>query len=346
MALGSLSVEIWGVYDQQDARGLGLLAIVMPLLLIAMATLTEPSVSAPSPLWLAGCGLLLLTGPLRVALTCAPLLVHASAHALGLTTVGACLLAEYALLHSPGFAGSTLLAWSAGILLVLGAINVVASTSLRALVSAQWIAQLGLVLLVLGEAPTNAGLIYTCIANMVISTLVLSLLLGHLAQVAGTDRIAGLSALAVPLRRNALPYGIASASIAGLPPTLGYAVRQNISSADRPYLEPMLLACSTLLLLGLVPPLVALARRPIHRTVELIDEEPGWALPYTGLAQILAPLTPAPWRKLFGQLWGRRDRATAGARAMPRNVARTPLLLVGTAALVGVIVLAVVWVLG
>lgn len=355
VALGVLAVEIWGIYDQQDVRGFGLLAVVVPLLLLAMAALTETASSAPSPFWLAGCGLLLLTGPTRVALTRAPLLVHASAHALGLSTVGACLLAEYVLLHGLGFAGATLLPWGASAMLILGAINVVTATSLRALLSAQWIAQLGLLLLALGVAPANAGLIYASIINMVISTLVLSLLLGHLAQVAGTERIAGLSAPTVSLQHIALPYGIAAAAVAGLPFTLGYTVRQSLSLAERPYLEPLLLACSTLLLVGLVPPLVALVRRPVQRKegpnpaeqgdgAMPLDEEPGWALPYTGLAQALAPLTPVPWQMLLGGLQARREGVTVGVQATSRNVARGRLLLAGIALVVGAIML--VWALG
>jgi hypothetical protein len=66
----------------------------------------------------------------------------------------------------------------------------------------------------------------------------------------------------MPLRRAGLAYALAAASAAGLPLTLGFTVRQQLSTmAGSPPVHILLLVGSSLLLLGLLAPLAAFFRR-------------------------------------------------------------------------------------
>ena len=424
--LGTLLVELASAPDTPEIRLPGMVLLVLALLTLATAALTDPALADAAHLWAAGCGLLLFSGPLRMALGRSPLLPHGAAQAIGLSPIGAWLLVQF-VRSGPGIPGGADLALAAGaIAFGFGASNAAASRTLRALLSAQWIAQLGLLLLAL-DAPAAAGAaLFGTIANMVVSTLVLSLMLGRLAEIAGTERIAELSPLPVPMRRRALAYALAASSAAGLPLTLGYTLRRElVLAASSPFVEPLLLAGSTLLLLGLLPPLAAFVRRPAWRSpiegqidgragaglllglllvfvapyqallpvlaqvtqsglgfaagtifsehlptlgraaVQIVgafaillfgnralrrmaarrvwsggvplDEEPGWALPFVALAQVVAPLTPGPWLAAMRWVSSRLDRWGMGILLSVRAAARRyylPLLVAAAAVLI------------
>jgi NADH:ubiquinone oxidoreductase subunit 5 (subunit L)/multisubunit Na+/H+ antiporter MnhA subunit len=178
---------------------------------------------------------------------------------------------------------------------LLGAINAVASRTLRSLLAAQWAAQLGL-LLVIGALAARGAIddldVFAAALNGVVSMLVLCLTLGQLAHVAGTEEIGRLPLLPASLRRVGLAYLLAGASAVGLPFTLGFTIRQTLMVTGLPaYLRPLLLAGSTLLLLALAVPLAAFFRSTAlaTRQPERGDEHWGIALPLGSLLAVLAP---------------------------------------------------------
>ena len=316
-ALGMLLVDLAGAPPGEDKLA-GALPLLLGPLLLGVAAIGTPDTTATRVFWAGGCALLIFAVPLRLGLGRAPLLLSGVAQALGVAPVAAVLLVPG---HVPGVAptsaGFAALAAAGGAAFVLGTANTAAAATLRATLCAQWVAQLGLVMLALGiapEGPGTAALRIAALANAVGSTVVLSLMIGRLARETGVERIADLPPLPAPLRRCGLAYALAAGSAAGLPLTLGYALRRALgASAGSPLLPALLLAGSTLLLLGLAPPLLGLLRRQTGGGGAEPDQRAGAGL-LLGLLLVVAGAYPV-WATLTRRLLsiGLRDRTLATA---------------------------------
>lgn len=311
--LGMFVIEL-GVAPPADDRALrAAVPAVIGLLLLLTSALGLPAGAADRLFWVLGCLLLLFAGPLRMARSGAALALRGTAEAVGVTPVAAWLL-----IGTPSgntaitIGGYDLLTILGAFAFGVGAVNTAASTTLPGLLGGQWAAQLGLLLLVFGRALTIGGaareVVFSALVIALVATLVLSLTVGKLVLRSGVDGIADLPAPRVPLRRSSLIYALAAASVAGLPFTPGYTLRQTLAVPGAPaFMAPLLLGGSSLLLVGLAIPLAAFVRRPAlgpaanHADGRVfngglpIDEEPGWALPFAGLRRMLLLLTAEPW---------------------------------------------------
>jgi hypothetical protein len=120
-------------------------------------------------------------------------------------------------------------------------------------------------------------------------------MLGRLAVVAGADGIAALKPPPGPLRRSGLIYALAGAAAAGLPLTLGWTIRHMVSALPMmPFAPGLIVACSTLSLLSLAPPLAAFFRQPVAEPRAAIRTERGLA-GAAGLGLILLLAAPYQW---------------------------------------------------
>jgi hypothetical protein len=231
--------------------------LLAPVAVLGVAVWSDPTLAATFDWWAIGCAGLLIVSLIYGATSRSPLMAAGTAQALGVP-----LLAVWLLLWTNTSAPAhAMLAGAAipvgSLLFVLGAINVAVASSLRGLFYAQWIAGLGLLCLSFGMVDFTPAL-----AHLVVASLMLSLVLGWLAEVSATESITGLPAFPEPLRHQALAYALAAASVSGLPLTLGYTLRRAIASqVDATFIGPLLLAGSTLLICGLLQPLAALVRR-------------------------------------------------------------------------------------
>ncbi len=293
--------------DQTALRGA--VPLLAAILLLAMAALPGMATAYTAAVWSAGCSLLIVVSALRAATSRAQLCLYLPAQAVGLAP-----LATWLLVSPPGGMpaygnASSSIALAGLVLCLLGAANVTAGITLREVLAAQWAAQLGLVLLLAGRSaagePRSSTAALAALANAVLSTVALGLAVGRLVIATGTDRIAELPALPSPLRRAGLAYGVAAASAAGLPLTLGYTLRQIASAGSgSAAVLPLLLAGSSLLLAGLAPPAAAFFRRPVLQaaTGENLDGRVGAALLFGLLLIVLAPYheLAAAGTRMFG----------------------------------------------
>jgi hypothetical protein len=266
--MGIWLLDLLGLAWRSPRWVMGSFALFMfPLAALGAAVFADPTLAGTSSWWVAGCGAILLVGLLHSALRGSPLLLAGTAQALGVTP-----LVTWLLLGTGLNEGSRALIVDGGaivgpVLFALGALNVAVSSSLRELVGAQWVAQIGMLGMLWGTPNLAPAL-----GHVVVSSLLLSLMIGWLAEVSATEHIADLRPFPAPMRRHALAYGLAAASAGGLPLTLGYALRRAIAvEADAAFTVPLLLVGSTLMLCGLLQPLAALIR---HRGVDPIPQPP------------------------------------------------------------------------
>jgi hypothetical protein len=279
--LGALVADIATSTHGDDRALSGSTAPLLAVGLLLAAALADPSLARTVPIWAVGCGVLIFAGPLRLAAARGQLLFEGVAQAVGLSPVGVWLLVSAAPPDLFGWLGRwNTVAVAGAAAFVLGAANTVRSRTLRETLGGQWLAQLGLALLAWGLAPAApdgvSETIMVALASAVLVMLCLSLMAGLLALQTGADNLAQMPPLSAPLRRAGLVYAAAAASAAGLPWTLGYTLRRLIAAnGAAPFVQPLLLAGSSLLLLGLLPPLVAFFRRPAIGKMGTVAWDPG-----------------------------------------------------------------------
>ncbi len=269
--LGGLLIELGSQATDGGATVSRLVPLVAGCTMLAAATMWDATLLTTTPVWAVGCLLLLFSGPLRMVSGGVPALLQTIALGLGLPTLGGWLLV-HSITTTPGIWSPTaFVACSLGgtLLLVGGALWAITATRLSQIVAGQWIAQLGLVGLALGgRGPALALLIHATW-----STVLLGWASGALEEAAGTDRIADLPPFVAPLRRIALIYGVAAASVTGLPLLAGYQLHAQLLTRLPGPLVAVVFAAQAVLALALVPPLVACIRRPAYRGVQVRGEE-------------------------------------------------------------------------
>ena len=317
-AVGMMVTDLGGARPGEESALAGALPLLLGPSLLGVAAIGAPDTTGTRFFWAAGCVLLLFAVPLRLVLARTPLLFSGAAHALGLSPVAAWLLVPGVFPGvAPASGGFNVLMVMGGVVFAIGSLNTAAAGTLRGVLCGQWFAQLGLVVLTLGIAPAGPGsaaVLIGALFNAVGSTLLLSLMVGRLTHDLGTERIADLPPPRAPLHRCGLAYALGAASAAGLPLTLGYVLRRALDGQMR-WLLPLLLGGSTLLLLGLVPPLLAFLRRSVRESGEVPepDQSTGAGL-LLGLLLVLASAYPA-WATLVRRLLsiGLHDLTLAGA---------------------------------
>ncbi|MBA3944245.1 MAG: hypothetical protein H0X37_06730 [Herpetosiphonaceae bacterium] len=270
--LGGLLIELSSVPSDRGTTVGGIMPLVAGSLTLAAATMWDATLLTTTPVWALGCLLLLCSGPLRIGRGRVPALLQTLALVLGLPTLGGWLLV-HSMTTTPGIWSPTaFVACSLGgiLLLVGGAVWAVTATRLSQIVAGQWTAQLGLVGLALGgRGPALALLIHATW-----STVLLGWAVSALEQAAGTAQIADLPPFTTPLRRVALIYGVAAASVAGAPLLAGYLLHAQLLARLPGALVAVVFAAHALLALALIPPLAACIRRPAYAGVQH-NSEPG-----------------------------------------------------------------------
>src|SRR5919199_948007 len=299
--IGTLLTDLAATPPGDDTALWGVTPLLLATFCLLVAAFDRHELAGTSVLWPLGCALILLVAPIRMATIRVSLDLHAPAQAIGLPVI-----ALWLLLSKSAGTLSFHFEWSpfalAGLAaFLLGAINTVAGATLGEVLAAQWGAQLGLVLLAAGLVPASQAsasmIVFVTLLNAVVSTLGLGLMLGRLVLLTKDERIADLPGLPMPLRRAGLAYALAAASAAGLPLTLGFTVRQQLSTmAGSPAVHVLLLAGSSLLLFGLLAPLAAFFRRlPVLMagTGAVVDQRGG-----AGLLLGLLLVGGAPYREV------------------------------------------------
>lgn len=249
----------------------GLLAgLVSGLVLLgATLTLSDEAGAAPAGATLAGVllAVLAVTGapPFHSAVdetAAAPSGIAGPLIALGLPLLGG-----VTLLRMAGSAPLTP-AWHAvfsalGVLtLVACAVGALGERRLSQLVGWQWSAQIGLVLLALGQASAaNVSMATPLLLNAVLATLVCHLAVGVIERQTGTDNLdefAANQSLLLP----GLAFLIAAASAVGVPGTWGFWLRLALLDTPRvtPWAAPVVLAGSALMAVAYLSPVAAFWR--------------------------------------------------------------------------------------
>jgi formate hydrogenlyase subunit 3/multisubunit Na+/H+ antiporter MnhD subunit len=199
----------------------------------------------------------------------------------GLLASGLPLLGGYALIRFVASQGAQLASGWRLALTLLGLLTLLACAAgalgtarLRSLVAWQYSAQMGLLLVALGQA--GAALTAAApalLANATLATLACYLAVAALERRAGTDDIAELGqreSFGLP----GLAFLIGAASAVGLPGTWGWWARawlfDNLLRA-MPWVLPILLGGSALLALAFVAPLALFWHRPESDAEQLID---------------------------------------------------------------------------
>lgn len=310
---GTIMQQATTVHNSEaNFGGLPLLVIASSLLMFGAAPQFAGGTITPV-WWLLGCAMLMVLAPRWSATQTTPLLIRAPVLALGLPMLGGALLLRYASETAQTWSNATTLALLIGALTVFGlaAINALVARRISTAWSWQLVAQLALIALVWGtgrpEALPMAGglLIHT-----IVTTTSMALALGQFERVARSDAFATLPPLPQPLRRAGLAYGLAALSCAGFPPLLGYALRRVVLllvAIEQPWVQPILLAGSTLLALSYVPTLAAFFRRPTFKSpLGTIDQRGGgWPLALMG-GLLLGGLVPdLAWQAALGDPAGR-----------------------------------------
>lgn len=218
-------------------------------------------------LTVAGCLLVVVSGALRLGRSDGSLALLGVIETSGLTPLAALLLwtnirAAAAPTQTTSVNGLLVVG---AVVFALGAVNAVTARRLREILAAQWAAQLGFLLMMASRQARvgDSGMLDLVLAfsGALVATLVMCQLVAQLVSQTNTEVIADLPPLAVPLPRSALAYLVAAASVSGLPFTVGRAARLALTAALAPaFLLPVLLAGSSLLLLGLCIPLLAFLR--------------------------------------------------------------------------------------
>jgi len=265
--LGGTMMQQAGSEHTTSVRGsLPVVALASALLALGVAPLLSGEPIAALP-WLAGCCVLIAPGAWWRP-QAAPLLVRAPSIALGLPALGGALLLQgMAAAEAPSQQLSlTLLLFGVAATLV-GAWNALSATRLGDAFAWQTTAQLGTLAIVYGTGRPEAGpMAAGLLAHALVVGTAAALVLGLLERSAGSDALAALKPLPRPMVMAGLAYGIAAASAVGLPPLLGFSLRQVVfvlAQLSRPWLPPVLLAGTTLLALSYLPALAACFRRPM-----------------------------------------------------------------------------------
>ena len=272
MGMGGLVAELSSMPSDADATLGGIGSLLTALLLLAGAAVIDPSFARTGTAWIAGCLVLLFAGPWRMLRGRVPLGVRVAALAVGVPLGGGYALV-WALTRFPGVwlpAAFQLLTGLGLAALVGGALVTVWAQRLPTTIAGAWLAQQGLFLVALG----GRGAALPVLVHGTATTLLLGLAVAFLARSARTVEIAVLPGWALPLRRTALVYGVAAASVLGFPLTLGYVVITALVASQPPWLTALVLGALGLLALGLLPPLAACVRglaRPVA-TPTPVDE--------------------------------------------------------------------------
>lgn len=264
--LGGTIMQQAGSEHPRWFRGAGLAVVALATALLALGAAPQlagqPIAAAP---WLAGCCVLLALGPAWGTTPAAPLLVRAPSIVLGPPALGGVLLGV-ATTQALGEALSLALLLFGVAATLLGAWNALTATHMSAAFAWQTTAQLGLLAIVFGTGRPEAGPMASgLLAHALVAGTAAALVVGLLERAGGSDALASLPPLPRPMLRAGLAYGLAAASMVGLPPLLGFNLRQVVLVLARlslSWLAPVLLAGATLLALSYLPALAACFRRP------------------------------------------------------------------------------------
>lgn len=177
---------------------------------------------------------------------------------------------------------------------VVCAAGALSERRLRRLLGWQFSAQLGLVLVALGQGPVVlAQMALPLLLNSVLSTLAGYLAVAALEQRAGTDDLRELSAVG-PLLVPGIAMTLAAASAVGVPGTWGFWLRLRLYadlSATVPVMASLVLAAHTLLALAFVGPVIAFWRvrsRPTPEAPRTFDSAAAALVPALAALPLLA----------------------------------------------------------
>jgi formate hydrogenlyase subunit 3/multisubunit Na+/H+ antiporter MnhD subunit len=245
----------------------GLLAGLVSGLVLLGAALTLPVEPGAAPTGVALAGLLLavlaVTGapPFHTAVdetAAAPSGIAGPLIALGLPLLGGVALLRMVGSASLTPAWHTVFSALGALTLIACAVGALGERRLSQLVGWQWSAQIGLVLLALGQASTIAT---PLLVNAVLTTLASHLAVGVIERQTGTDNLDEFVAnqsLLLP----GMAFLIAAASAVGVPGTLGFWLRFGLldSANVTPWAAPVVLAGSTFLAAAYLSPVAAFWR--------------------------------------------------------------------------------------
>ncbi|GAC1648601.1 MAG: hypothetical protein NVS4B8_21860 [Herpetosiphon sp.] len=283
--IGALIMELSSIPSDRDARFGGLAGLSVGCTLLVLAAFFDPSLGTSAPVWGAGALLIWSSGPLRSSDPRLPPLWRLMLVVLGPSVAGGWLLVN-SITTTPGLwlaRDLLVLATIGGSLLLGGAFRVVTAAQLGQVLAGTAVAQIGMVLLALGQrGPALALLIHA-----LWTTALLGWSLATLHGAAGGDRIAALLPPSAPLRRCALVYGIAGGSVLGLPLLSGYGLRETLFGQLAPPGQALLLIGHAMLALGLLPPLAAMLRHSVRAT-EGVEREPGARAALLGALLVMA----------------------------------------------------------
>lgn len=236
----------------------GFVALTISCASMGAATLVDPSLASTGPVWLAGCALALMLGVVWLLPDSGSLLLRTASVVLGVPMLGLLLLARMIASNPAGWTASSSWFGSCGLALIIaGALGAVVARRLGGVLAGQWSVQVGLVVIAIGFR----GPVLGWIAHAVWSSALLGIACAALAAAAGTEHLDRMLAFKQPLRRTGLVYGLAAASILGLPLLAGHDLYSSLLTVLPAWVVPLTLASTALLGVGLVPPLVACVRQ-------------------------------------------------------------------------------------
>ena len=304
--LGGLIMQLAGSRDTQRFRagGLAIVALATALLALGAAPQLAGTPVAGVP-WAAGCCVLIALGPVWGTTPAAPVLIRAPIAALGLPALGGVLLLKLVAIGTPSEALTLALLLFGVATTTIGAWNAVTATRMSDTFAWQTTALLGTLALVFGTGRPEAGpMANGLLAHTLVVGTAAALVIGLLERASGADALAALPPLPRPMVPAGLAYGLAAASAIGLPPLLGFSLRQVVlvlAQLSRPWLAPVLLAGSTLLALSYLPALVACFRRPaLAMPPARAERGSGWPL-LLMLGLLAGGLVPQTlWQRALG----------------------------------------------
>jgi formate hydrogenlyase subunit 3/multisubunit Na+/H+ antiporter MnhD subunit len=292
-----VALRVSGAAPEANSIPISLVAGLLGALLLLAATLVSPAAGDAPPVVLVCWALLALLAigapPFHAAVD-----QHASAPAALaglLLALGLPLLGIYALMRFAASQASLPTSWRVcitllGLLTLLvcaaGATN---TSQIRRLLGWQFSAQLGLVLMAVGQGGDALNVAAPALlSNAALTTLACTMAVAVLERRAGTDDLAAIG-MPGPLTLPGLAFLIAAASAVGLPGTWGFWPRRWLIDtllSAAPWAVPLLLSGTLLMALAYIAPVAAFWRGDT-------PSDPNQPAPGRGRPALLALISPA-----------------------------------------------------